>query len=208
MSESIHVLIPKIAAEIGAISKDKRNQQQGYNFRGIDDVYNACQGPMTKHGVFTTTSVADIKREERTTKQGGVLIYTTLTLSVKFHGPAGDYIETVTAGEGMDSGDKSTNKAMSAALKYAFFQTFTIPTQEMVDTETETHEIAPRQQAATKSKADSKPPMSEEQRAFNAWVKPLINSGKTTSEGVRVIVEHFKGDYAAARAEIEKNLPA
>ena len=38
----------------------------------------------------------------------------------------------------MDSGDKATNKAMSAAFKYACFQTFCIPTEEMKDPDAET----------------------------------------------------------------------
>ena len=38
----------------------------------------------------------------------------------------------------MDSGDKASNKAMSAAFKYACFQTFCIPTEEMRDPDAET----------------------------------------------------------------------
>ena len=38
----------------------------------------------------------------------------------------------------MDSGDKASNKAMSAAFKYACFQTFCIPTEEMQDPDAET----------------------------------------------------------------------
>jgi hypothetical protein len=41
----------------------------------------------------------------------------------------------------MDSGDKSTNKAMSAAYKYACIQSFCIPTEGDNDTENTTHEI-------------------------------------------------------------------
>lgn len=43
----------------------------------------------------------------------------------------------------MDSGDKATNKAMSVALKYACFQVLMIPTEEMLDPDSETHEVAP-----------------------------------------------------------------
>ena len=41
----------------------------------------------------------------------------------------------------MDSGDKATNKAMSIAFKYACFQVFCIPTEEMVDPDAECHEV-------------------------------------------------------------------
>ena len=46
----------------------------------------------------------------------------------------------------MDSGDKSFNKAMSAAYKYALFQVFCVPTEEMVDSEVDSPE--PLQKAA------------------------------------------------------------
>ena len=42
----------------------------------------------------------------------------------------------------MDSGDKASNKAMAIALKYAFFQVFCIPTEEMKDPDAETPEAS------------------------------------------------------------------
>jgi hypothetical protein len=43
----------------------------------------------------------------------------------------------------MDSGDKATNKAMSAAYKYACFQAFSIPTEAKEDADYQTHEVKP-----------------------------------------------------------------
>jgi hypothetical protein len=42
----------------------------------------------------------------------------------------------------MDSGDKATNKAMSAAYKYMAMQLFCIPTEGDNDADSSTHEIA------------------------------------------------------------------
>ena len=44
----------------------------------------------------------------------------------------------------MDRSDKSTNKAMSAAFKYACFQTFCIPTEEMRDADAESPQAQPK----------------------------------------------------------------
>ena len=52
-----------------------------------------------------------------------------------------------TFGEAMDSGDKATNKAMSAAYKYAAMQAFSIPTEGDNDTENHTHEVMPKSKA-------------------------------------------------------------
>ena len=43
----------------------------------------------------------------------------------------------------MDTSDKATNKAMSAAYKYAAFQTFAIPTEADNDADGHTHEVSP-----------------------------------------------------------------
>jgi hypothetical protein len=43
--------------------------------------------------------------------------------------------------EGLDSGDKATNKALSAALKYALIQTFSVPTEDMAEADLDSPEI-------------------------------------------------------------------
>ncbi len=143
-SNQIYALIPLIMRDIGAIEKGRKNQQQGYQFRGIDDMYVAIQPSLIKHGVFVCPSVTDQKREDRQTKNGGTLIYTILTVKHTFYAPDGSSVEVVTVGEAMDSGDKSANKAMSAAMKYALIEVFSIPTEGDNDTENHSPEVAPR----------------------------------------------------------------
>lgn len=144
MAGAIFQKIPLIMSEVGAIEKGRKNQSQGYAFRGIDDVYSAFQGLLSKHGVFFTPEVLTSHREERQGKSGGNLIYTVLTVKYTFFADDGSSFSAVTVGEAMDSGDKSANKAMSAALKYVMLQTFCIPTEEDNDTENHTHEVLPR----------------------------------------------------------------
>jgi hypothetical protein len=138
IGSQIFKLIPKVMADVGAVSKDRKNLQQNYTFRGIDDFINAVHGPLHKHGVFVVPKVLSQSREERTTAKGGVLLYTLLDVAFRFYAPDGSYVEAVTKGEAMDSGDKSCNKAMSAAFKYALIQIFAIPTNDdYADTEVE-----------------------------------------------------------------------
>lgn len=202
MTQLIYDAIPKVAKAIGAIGKDRQNQQQGFRFRGIDDVYNACHGPMIDNGVFCTTEVSSLVRDERQSAKGGVLLYTTLLLKVTFWAADGSSVSTVTAGEAMDSGDKATNKAMSAALKYAFFQTFVIPVQEMEDADKTTHELAPRQQAQPAHRPAA-PEMTPEQAEFNVWVKPHIDAGRLTNELVKATVFANGKDYRKTREVLE-----
>jgi hypothetical protein len=53
----------------------------------------------------------------------------------------------------MDSGDKATNKAMSAAYKYMAFQTFAIPTEGDNDADNHTHEIVRTQVSSSTMQA-------------------------------------------------------
>ncbi len=147
---TIYQAISDIMQDVEAIGKNKKNPQQGYNFRGIDDMYNALQPLFKKHHVFVTSNVLESKREERQTMKGGTLIYTIAKCQFKFFTTDGSFIESVLEGEAMDSGDKSTNKAMSTALKYALMQMFLIPTEEKLDTEYDTHEVIAKKAPAPK----------------------------------------------------------
>lgn len=145
MSESgaIFKAMSSVMAAVGHVAKTRQNKQQGYSFRGIDDLYAALQGPMVAAGVFCVPTVLDHSTVERQTKLGGTLIYTTLKVVHRFYASDGSFVDAVTIGEAMDSGDKSSNKAMSAALKYAFLEVFCIPTEGDNDSETQTHEVTP-----------------------------------------------------------------
>ena len=138
----IYGAISKAMAEIGAISKEKRNQQQGFQYRGIDDVMNALYPVLSKYGLFLTPEVLEHRREERQTKSGGNLIYSILTVRYTLYAEDGSNVSCVVIGEGMDSADKSSNKAMSVAMKYAMFQLFCIPTEEMIDPDSKTPPIS------------------------------------------------------------------
>lgn len=141
---AIYTAIPRVMAEIGAIGKDRRNEMQKYSFRGIDDIYNCVQPALVKHGVFVLPEVIEQRREERTNKNGTTLLYTILTVRHRFVAQDGSHVACVTVGEAMDSGDKSANKAMSAAMKYAILETFCIPTEGDNDTENSSHELQSR----------------------------------------------------------------
>ena len=132
MSE-IHKKMADAMSEVNSIGKNKRNQQQGFNFRGIDDVYNSLHSVMSKHRIFTAPEVIASESQERKTSKGGTLIYRILTIRYHFFTDDGSSVQVTVIGEGMDSGDKASNKAMSIAHKYALFQVFMIPTEDIID---------------------------------------------------------------------------
>ena len=143
----IYGLIGQAMREIGAIGKDSVNKQQGFKYRGIDAVYNALNPVMSKLGLFFVPDILEQTREERETKNGTNLIYSILKVKFTLYAPDGSNVSAVVIGEGMDSGDKASNKAMSVAMKYAAFEIFMIPTEEMVDPDAEVHEVKARKPA-------------------------------------------------------------
>lgn len=136
----IYKKISKIMGEITAISKDRTNPMQKYQFRGIDDVYNMMHKLLAKHGVFTVPRVVNKEIMTRTSKSGGAMFQAVLTIDYAFYAEDGSFINAIVVGEGLDSSDKACNKAMSAAHKYAFIQMFSIPTSEDKDAESDTPE--------------------------------------------------------------------
>jgi len=127
-------------ADVDPIAKAKKNQQQGFMYRGVDDVMNVLQPLFIKHKIFIVPEVLEQTRETRETAKGGTLIYSILKVKFTFFAEDGTSISAIMVGEGMDGGDKASNKAQAIAFKYACFQVFCIPTEEMADPDKETPE--------------------------------------------------------------------
>jgi hypothetical protein len=125
------------------ISKNRKNHQgSGYMFRGIDDVYAALSPLLAEHGLVIVPRMISREVSERQSAKGGALFYTVVHAEFDFvSAKDGSKHTASTFGEAMDSGDKSTNKAMSAAYKYVAFLTFAIPTEGDNDADAQTHEI-------------------------------------------------------------------
>lgn len=134
-------VISAVMADVSPVRKDKRNKQQGFNYRGIDDIYNELHESMAKHQLFTVPEVIEETRTEKPSKSGGVLFYTRLKMKYHFFASDGSTIATIVIGEAMDSGDKASNKAMAIAHKYALLQIFMIPTEDLADPDASSPEV-------------------------------------------------------------------
>jgi hypothetical protein len=130
-------------AKVGISKSSRNNQGSGYNFRGIDAVYNVLSSIMAQNGLCIIPRMLTRTCEERTSKSGGALFYVTVEAEFDLVSAEDGSKHTArTFGEAMDSGDKATNKAMSAAYKYMAFQTFAIPTEGDNDADAHSHEVA------------------------------------------------------------------
>lgn len=178
----VYAAIKEVMKDLGelGISKDSTNKDQGYKFRGIEAVYLAINPLLVKHNLVVLPRHINRWSETRPTKSGGTMCFTTVEVEFDFVQTEDFSKHTVRmCGEGMDTADKATNKANSAAYKYAMFETFCVPT-EAVDGDSETpsmnkpanidKDIAVAAQALNHSKTKD-----EARKIWTTMVQPIFH---------------------------------
>ena len=210
MAENIPLIYKKIIevmADINAIGKDRRNQQQGFQFRGIDDVMNELHSSLAKCGVFVLPKVLEETRTTGKTSRGGDMFYTRLKINFGFYAEDGSHVDAVVIGEAMDTGDKASNKALSIGLKYAMLQVFCIPTEDEKDPDAVSPQPAAGtmqqpQQKKTAAKFDFEPKGGETTPAEKKEIGGLLstkypNGGAVFSKDEAKKYSDMRKDYTA-----------
>lgn len=130
---SVHAAIRGVMEDVRVVGKEGWNDAPNakYHFRGVDDVINAVGPALRNHGVIVAPKVLDWQYGTVTVglKQTQ-MSHARLLVEFTWHGPAGDTLLTVFAGEAFDSGDKATAKAHSVAFRTALVETLCLPTDE------------------------------------------------------------------------------
>ena len=191
---NIYESISSVMNDVGAIGKNTKNTQQGFMFRGIDAVMNALQPALIKNHIFVVPEVLEQTREERITEKGKTLIYSICRIKYTFYAEDGSNISAVVIGEGMDSGDKATNKAMSIAFKYACFQVFCIPTEEMKDPDEECHEVVPKVKAEVVKKTPKENDMVAGYPSKEEMLKIVKKHYPEGTDNLKALLKTFKAE--------------
>ena len=208
--ELIHKQINAIMADLGAVGKDQRNAGQGFNYRGIDDIYDAVHPLMAKHGVYNTCLVmpGTIHTEEHQSRGGGLLLYCRAVFRYTLFAEDGSNVSTDAIGMGMDSGDKAFNKAMAVAHKYAISQMFVLAYSGMDDPDADSPEpVARKEPPKPKPKPEPKKDELTEaaDKAFNPTSTPVQPQGPVEfKDVVKVINQIMKIDPAAGMPYMEE----
>lgn len=139
----IHERLLAVMNDVQVVGKTDRNQQQGFNFRGIDAVINAVGPAFRKHGIIVVPAVLRNYYEQvEVGKNRTTMGHARLEVEFRFIAVDGSQVEAVVPAEAMDSGDKATAKAMSVALRTALLQVLALPTDEP-DPDSSSYERAP-----------------------------------------------------------------
>jgi hypothetical protein len=153
---------------ISAIGKDRKNTQQGFMFRSIDQVYDELHPHMAEHNVFSVPRVLERIEQIYQSSSGGRMVRVALKTEYDFVTIDGSKITVGPVwGEGNDSADKATNKALTACHKCCLIQLLTIPTKDLVDGDAESPTLPPE---AGSKQSDSKPS------------KPSTQAGKSAAK--------------------------
>lgn len=164
---NIYQKLLKITDELKTVEKNLNVQvtkQSSYKAVGERDVLDAVKPLEAKYGVYSyaydrnivdsgvLTSTRKYNNEEVEVKQ----LYLRLEVTYRFinvDNPT-EYVDIKTYGDGIDTGDKATGKAMTYADKYALLKAYKISTGEDPDQEastelkeskTSTHKATPKQ---------------------------------------------------------------
>jgi hypothetical protein len=139
----IYKKMAEASRKIGAVGKDAKNKQQGWEYRSIEAIYNGVHDALSESGIFITPKILQIIKEKETiSKSGTAGFYYLLEVEFTFYAEDGSNVKAVTWGESNDTSDKCINKCMTAAYKYCLMQTFTIPFKDvLVDGDSEVQEI-------------------------------------------------------------------
>jgi hypothetical protein len=141
----VYAAISAVAAELSrtGIAKNQTNQQEQYNFRGIDDVYNRLSPALAANRLCILPRVLERTCVERNGANGALLLSVSLKAAFDIVCAEDGSQHTIESyGEALDAGDKATSKAMTAAYKYAMLQTFCIPLSGTEDADVTSHQLS------------------------------------------------------------------
>lgn len=121
--------IAEIVATVGYIAKSGRNTHQNYAYATDADVLAPVRLEMAKRNLALTPDVVKTEWSTLETQRGGKNRLCSLTVEWTLEdGDSGEKKVFKNMGEGMDTQDKATYKAMTGATKYALLKLFQIPT--------------------------------------------------------------------------------
>lgn len=193
--------------------KDSRTGKVQYNFLRSADAVAQVGAAFREHGVMIQSRDCHVTYTENSVSRAqGTQLWTSARVEITYVFTSltdGSTLEFASAGEGRDTADKATSKAMTMALKYTLTQAFTIATNE-VDPDAERPEIEqdgvvqvakPRGKDETDAQRQAREQFEARQRAQ----RPAAEARQATAAQTRPV----QGDpLADAQTQLEQELGA
>lgn len=197
--KTVYQALAEAKAAMSAVGKDSRNQQQGWNFRGVDAVVNACAPQFNKAGVIVVPALREmLYGTVEVGKLRTPMAHVQVKVKYTFYGPDGSSVSAVVPGEAMDSGDKAVAKAMSVAYRICLLQVLNLPTSDP-DPDEDTYERSghaqrPHDEGAGEYDVPQEPPAAQ-RRASGQQRRP---QGRQDAPAIDAAAQAFAQEALAA----------
>jgi hypothetical protein len=151
MAEKIYQQIAAAKKDVNAVGKNRKNQQQNYSFRGIDDAMDAFAPLLAEHGLtIICEKIEHLANQDVVSKAGAAGYRVVNNYTFRVFADDGSSIQGQSDGEAIDYGDKCTTKAQSVALREFLFKTFMVPFHTVEDIEETGHTLSIKKPAPKK----------------------------------------------------------
>jgi ERF superfamily len=119
----------EVRRRIGYIQKRGYNERHNYNYVAAADIAGTIGDILAELGVVVIPRLESITYEPHAPGRPDAVRVARVIMAYTFTDEdSGEEITARVAGEGLDSGDKASYKAMTGALKYALLQSFLLAT--------------------------------------------------------------------------------
>ena len=206
MTDNIYSAINAVMKEVGYVQKERKSGLN-YSFAGEAALIAALRPEMVEQGIVMNVSeIRNVVMEKYLTSNDKPMNSCTLDMCVRFtHIASNTFIDVWARGEGADAGDKSNNKAMTAAFKYALRQTF------MIETGDDPDQFSSEGQERKGKKEEKKEEVDHSQKAFAKWALDTYQvTGKELGEifggaGIKTFHSYKWDEYIKIVAATKKN---
>lgn len=189
----------KVMAAVPYVQK-QHGQGLGYTFAGEAAFIDKLHPAMVAAGLTIAPEKMELVHQEvyttaKGSKMNRVVVLATYRLT---HAGSGESEPIQTFGEGADSGDKSVNKAMTGAYKYALRQAFLIETGNDPD-ETPSEQ----QQRATRGRTTTPP---RQQQPASQPTQPAPRTAVAAGQPVPLTLSDIRARWDGAKVETGEGL--
>lgn len=195
--------LSEVMAAVTHVSKTGHNKFHNYDYATEADIVASVRKAMAERHLVLVHDTEKVEVKDLARKNGTERL-ATLTVRFTVHdGDSGESMSFHVLGEGTDSGDKATYKALTGAVKYALLKLFLIPTGD----DPEKDDDAPPQRQGKReaprqaTPRESSPPLTPAQQETVRKVETA--TGGKVEAPARVMFGANKGRVVAKLTEAE-----
>lgn len=211
---NIYEKLSAISNELGVLSKEldvQINKNSSYKavsertildaVKPLEEKYRVFSYPIKREIIETDTLIKESEYNNKTTKTNTLFMRLMIVYRFIDMDNKEDFIDIVSYGDGIDTGDKAPGKAMTYADKYALMKAYKISTGDDPDKDPSPENGYKKTNKFTKKKETKEPDyrnllldeLKNRNMNVNQYAKEHRLSASTTQEQAQKLLEELKG---------------